>query len=176
MPNSLTEIGGSAFYDCESLSNIIIPNSITVIESLTFSGCKSLKTVVLPNKLVKICKFAFTSCETLDNVILPDTLTTIENSAFANCSSLNELIIPKKVTKLGHDFVNPYNSVNLKYEDTNGWQKRYTDSSSLNSTGYYGDWEDIDSSIMADSDALKKLMKSEYNDGKITYKYEFQKV
>ena len=176
MPNSLTEIGGSAFCDCESLSNITIPNSITVIETQTFDGCKSLKTVVLPNKLVKICKFAFFNCKTLDNVILPDTLTTIEDDVFYGCSSLSELFIPKNITKLGYFFVSPYNNVNLKFEDTNGWQKRYTDSSSLNSTGYYGDWEDIDSSIMADSDALKKLMKSEYNDGKITYKYEFQKV
>ncbi len=130
---------------------------------------------MLPNKLVKICEFAFYNCKSLDNVILPDALTAIEHSAFFGCSSLSELVIPKNVSLLGSSFINGYTNIKLKFEDTNGWQKRYISTASF-SPEYYGDWEDIDSSIMADSNKFKELVKTIYNDGKNNYVYEFQKV
>ena len=44
IPNSVTEIGKSAFLWCSSLTNIIIPNSIDKICSHAFSpNCKILK-------------------------------------------------------------------------------------------------------------------------------------
>ena len=39
IPNSVTNIGDHAFYNCESLTNINIPNSVTNIEDEAFCGC-----------------------------------------------------------------------------------------------------------------------------------------
>ena len=45
IPNSVTSIGGGAFYDCSSLTSVTIPNSVTSIGWSTFYNCTSLKDV-----------------------------------------------------------------------------------------------------------------------------------
>ena len=42
IPNSVTSIGGYAFYDCTSLTSIIIPDSVTYIGRYAFEGCDKL--------------------------------------------------------------------------------------------------------------------------------------
>ena len=39
IPNSVTSIGGSAFYYCSSLTSVTIPNSVTSIGSYAFEYC-----------------------------------------------------------------------------------------------------------------------------------------
>ena len=46
IPNSVTSIGYSAFYNCSGLTSIVIPNSVTSIGEEAFYGCKNLKTVI----------------------------------------------------------------------------------------------------------------------------------
>ena len=47
MPDSITEIGESAFSGCENL-NIQIPDNITEIGSYAFFGCKALESITIP--------------------------------------------------------------------------------------------------------------------------------
>lgn len=44
-PNSVTEIGDSAFKNCTSLNSIIVPSSVTQIGRSAFQDCSSLNTV-----------------------------------------------------------------------------------------------------------------------------------
>ena len=52
IPNSVTSIGDSAFFDCISLESITIPNSVIYIESDAFDGCSSLSTIYNDSSLV----------------------------------------------------------------------------------------------------------------------------
>ena len=43
LPESITSIGGSAFYNCEKLNKINLPNSLTSIGDGAFKFCASLE-------------------------------------------------------------------------------------------------------------------------------------
>ena len=45
IPNSVTTIGNSAFYECNNLTSIEIPNSVTTIGTWAFSKCSSLTSI-----------------------------------------------------------------------------------------------------------------------------------
>ena len=62
IPNSVTTIGNSAFWWCESLTNINIPNSVTTIGDGAFCGCNSLTSINIPNSVTTIGEFAFGVC------------------------------------------------------------------------------------------------------------------
>ena len=101
IPNSVTSIGDSAFYDGRSLSNIVIPNSVTSIGDSAFEGCNSLGSLVIPNSVINIGKGAFKWCKSLAEVVIPNSVTNIGEFAFCGCSSLAEVVIPNSVTNIG---------------------------------------------------------------------------
>ena len=45
IPNSVTSIGESTFYNCSSLTSITIPNSVTSIGECTFAYCENIENV-----------------------------------------------------------------------------------------------------------------------------------
>ena len=47
IPNTVTSIGQSAFFDCRTLTNIYIPNSVTSIGDWAFSECSGLTSVTV---------------------------------------------------------------------------------------------------------------------------------
>ena len=69
IPNSVTSIGGYAFYGCTGLMSIIIPNSVTSIGICAFSGCTGLTSVTIPNGVTSIGYEAFSGCTDLTQVI-----------------------------------------------------------------------------------------------------------
>ena len=48
IPNSVTEIGNSAFSGCSSLTSVTIPNSVTSIGEHAFYNCSSLTAIYVP--------------------------------------------------------------------------------------------------------------------------------
>ena len=48
IPDSVTEIGESAFENCTNLISVTIPDSVNKIEKKAFKGCKGLKKVTIP--------------------------------------------------------------------------------------------------------------------------------
>ena len=101
IPNSVTNIGDHAFYNCESLTNINIPNSVTNIEDEAFCGCESLTSINIPNSVTNIGSFAFDGCNSLTNINIPNNVTNIEDGAFLGCESLTSINIPNSVTNIG---------------------------------------------------------------------------
>ncbi|MBQ2884262.1 MAG: leucine-rich repeat domain-containing protein [Alphaproteobacteria bacterium] len=70
IPNSVTEIGYSAFYGCSSLTEITIPNSVTSIGYSAFYGCSSLTEITIPNSVTSIGYSAFYGCSSLTSIVV----------------------------------------------------------------------------------------------------------
>ena len=70
IPNSVTSIGGYAFYGCTGLASIIIPNSVTSIGWSTFSRCTGLSSVTIPKSVTNIGPYAFYGCTSLHKLIM----------------------------------------------------------------------------------------------------------
>ena len=101
IPSSVTSIGNSAFYNCDSLSEIVIPSSVTSIGNSAFYSCDSLSEIVIPSSVTSIGNSAFYSCDSLSEIVIPSSITSIGDMAFWDCSSLSEIVIPSSVTSIG---------------------------------------------------------------------------
>ena len=97
----ITHITDAAFFNCSSLTNVIIPNSVNVIGSEVFFGCTSLTSVAIPNSVTKIKGEAFSGCSGLTSVTIPNSVESIGTYAFSGCNSLTSVTIPNSVTNIG---------------------------------------------------------------------------
>ena len=97
IPNSVTNIGKSAFYDCSGLTSVVIHNSVTNIEEYAFSGCYRLTSVKIPNSVEYINSSVFSGCYRLTSVEIPNSVTHIWEQAFYGCSGLTSMEIPNSV-------------------------------------------------------------------------------
>ena len=100
IPNGVTSIGGSAFYDCTSLTSVTIPNSVTSIGDYAFSRCTSLTSVTIPNSVTWIGEYAFQNCTSLTSVSIGNSVTSIGQAAFYGCTSLSSVTIGSGIQKI----------------------------------------------------------------------------
>ena len=119
IPNTVTEILGSAFEGCSGLTAITIPNSVTSIGDHAFYWCTALTSVTIPNSVTSIGDYAFSRCSSLTSPVynthvfaymptsysgaytIPDGIESIAGFAFSGCSGLTSVIIPNSVTSIG---------------------------------------------------------------------------
>ena len=97
LPNSLTQIGSSAF----SGSSIIEISTAASIGERAFSNCSKLENVLIKEGAIAIGANAFENCTALKKVKLAESLTTIDNYAFNGCTSLKSIVSPDALTSLG---------------------------------------------------------------------------
>jgi hypothetical protein len=90
IPNSVTNIGVSAFVGCSSLTAVTIPTTVNNIGYSTFAYCYVLTNVMIPNGVTNIGDMAFAQCYDLTSVTLPASVTSIGAGAFEYCSSLQQ--------------------------------------------------------------------------------------
>ena len=101
VPNSVTNIGESAFYNCTSLTSVVIPDGVTSIGNYAFLDCTSLTSITIPDSVTSIGYEAFRDCTSLTSVVIPDSVTSIGYEAFRDCTSLTSITIPNSVTSIG---------------------------------------------------------------------------
>lgn len=101
IPNSVTSIGSDAFGRCHSLTSVTIPNSVTEIGEWAFCDCNSLTSVNIPNSVTSIQACAFNRTG-LTSVEIPNSVTLIEERVFEDCSGLTSIDIPNSVTSIGY--------------------------------------------------------------------------
>ena len=135
LPEGLSCIGASAFYDSPELTEVKIPSTVTKIKDSAFSRCTGLTKIELPPQLEEVGYSSFYGCSGLTEITIPSSVKTIRSGAFEECynlesvtlsegireigteafkrTNLKSLNIPKSVKKLGHDIV--YNCWHLPY-------------------------------------------------------------
>ena len=104
IPDSVTIIGDSAFYNCKALTSVSLPDSLTEIWSSAFADCTGLTSVTIPDSVTDIEEYAFSGCTNLSNVKLPAKLETLGVVSFKNCTSLTTIIIPKNLRKITREY------------------------------------------------------------------------
>lgn len=72
----------------KQITSITVPDGITKIEKTAFFECEALQTVSLPETLKSIGSAAFRGCEKLKTISLPKGIKTIEANSFWNCDAL----------------------------------------------------------------------------------------
>ena len=100
IPESVTSIGEYAFYYCSGLTSVTIPSSMISIENNTFRGCSGLTSITIPGNITSIGEYAFGNCTGLTSVTIPESVTSIGDSAFSRCSGLTSVTIPGSVTSI----------------------------------------------------------------------------
>ena len=100
IPNSVTSIGGSAFWGCSGLTSVTIPNNVTSIGRSAFYNCSGLTSVTIPNSVTSIGQYAFSGCSGLTSVTIPNSVTIIEYGTFSGCSGLTSVTIGSGVKNI----------------------------------------------------------------------------
>ena len=83
-----TKVSSFAFYNCQSLTQIILPETVTLIGEQAFYNCNGVTSVEIPNSLTKIETGAFQGCSTLATVTLGENVQSIGANAFGDCELL----------------------------------------------------------------------------------------
>ena len=100
IPDTVTQIGATAFIHCENLRSVTLPKALASIGESAFEECFGLSEVSLPKTLKAIRNNAFANCVNLSGVALPDSVTIIGLNAFAGCD-LSSISIPASVSSVG---------------------------------------------------------------------------
>ena len=114
--NSITFIGGHAFYNCRCLTKTNYTGDIAGWCGINFGGWGSnptayshnlyindveVKDLLIPNGVTSIGKIVFAYCGRLTSVTIPNSVTSIGDYAFYKCSAITSVTIPNRVTSIG---------------------------------------------------------------------------
>ena len=93
IPQGITAIESSAFYDCKFLTRVTIPDSVTSIGDCAFYLCSSLTSISIPDSVTSIGDCAFYLCSSLTSVSIPDSVEQIGTNPFAACFELKTISV-----------------------------------------------------------------------------------
>lgn len=99
VPDQVTEVYGTAFENCTSLTRVTFGRGIEEWEAGVFRGCTSLKEVTLPATLRNTGRDTFLGCTSLQRIVLPDSLTVVDWNCFSGCTKLAEVVFPSGLTR-----------------------------------------------------------------------------
>ena len=86
-----------AFWNCRSLSEIVIPSSVTSIGDSAFWGCYSLSEIVIPSSVTSIGDRAFSFCSLLKYISIPKSVICLNGNPFAEWNGKLECLSPNFV-------------------------------------------------------------------------------
>ena len=145
IPNSITDIYGSAFYGCSGLTSINVASGNTHYSSvdgvlynisqdtlIAYPGAKTSLNIL--SSTTTISYGAVAGCNNLTSITIPNNITSILSEAFVGCRNLTSITIPSSITYIGEvafaycDSLNSINvaSGNTHYSSIDGLLYNYT--------------------------------------------------
>ena len=99
---TVANIENSAFWDCKALSGrLTIPDSVTNIGASAFRYCNELTGLTIGSGVEVIGPQAFDCCGKLTSVTIPDGVKEIGGEAFGHCEGLTSFVVSGAVTNIG---------------------------------------------------------------------------
>ncbi len=92
IPDSVTKIGNSAFYNCTKLTDISIGSNVVTIGDSAFGNCQNLKSLTIPDCVTTIGDNAFYNCSSLTHVNIGTEVSTVGYCSFSHCKSLRYVV------------------------------------------------------------------------------------
>ena len=123
----VTIIGSRAFKGYK-LTSIVIPDSVTSIGASAFFECSSLTSVEFGDNVTSIGYDAFHGCIGLTSVTIPNSVTSIETGTFSGCSGLTSVTIPDSVTRIGTGAFWASGLTSVTFENEQGWWYSFSSS------------------------------------------------
>ena len=101
IPNTVTEIGNNAFYECNGLSSINIPNGVIKIGANAFQRCSGLTTISLPSTLKEVGNYGLAATP-FTSLIFPEGFEKLGMRAFENGLRNCVLDLPTTLNYIGN--------------------------------------------------------------------------
>ena len=93
IPESVVQIGSSAFSSCVNLRKLSIPNSVESVGSMAFYECKNLQDISMSSEVTSLKSMVFYGCKSLREYTIGAKVKNIDNMAFDGCTSLQRFIV-----------------------------------------------------------------------------------
>ncbi len=150
LPNTVTDIGGNAFSNCDKLKSFIISDSVKYINAMAFSDCNGIEnfSVVSSSKYFDSDKYGVLYDKGMNELLfypsarkwpyynVNENTKNIRSNAFVDCENLVNVFIPENVSKLENSSIYDCpgttlcvykNSAAAKYAVSNGLTAWYMD-------------------------------------------------
>ena len=121
VPDGVSTIGDTAFYESRNLRSITISDGATAIGNEAFHGCSNLTKITIPDSVTSIGDYAFVHCTSLSSIAIPSAVEVIRNGVFESCYSLTKLIFLGDAPKASEEiFIDAAPTIYRKPE-AKGW-------------------------------------------------------
>ena len=97
----VVSIGSHALARCHALVSLWMPDSVTNVGVSAFADCEHLEYVYLSADLKRIGQYAFAGCSALPYVDIPWSVEVVESAAFADCLGITQAWIGESVRDFG---------------------------------------------------------------------------
>lgn len=88
---SVTSISNTAFYQCDTIIELVLPEAITEVGDGAFNGCKNLKSVTLHQNIDMLNKSVFKDCAALERIDIGKP-SLVNTWSLASCVNLKEIV------------------------------------------------------------------------------------
>lgn len=100
IPDTVTEIGSSAFQWCQQLVSVQLPDTVTELPYAGFADCASLAKFEISDVITKVGDYAFTNTA-LTAMTIPESVTYLGNGVFKSCAALGSVTIEGAPSYIG---------------------------------------------------------------------------
>lgn len=111
------EIGRNTFQGCETLTGVKIPDTVREIGASAFKDCWQMTEAVIGSRVRVIAPEAFYGCSYLAGISIPDEVQEMGLMAFAYCERMQYVTIGSSLAKVGWDPF--YDCIGVKRVETN---------------------------------------------------------